>query len=1041
MQLSMLLALWATGDALAGGAQAAKPEMKLKLPEYQLSTQDFRFPSGLRILFQADSSHPVVTAWMLVDHGSADDPTGKEETAHFVEHMWFRSKHGDRPPIMTHVQELGARFNATTRNDWTDYRTVVPAEQLDELLTLESLRLTDFYRGVTEEEIDVEREVIRNEWRRRNEQNTALFVNFLSEAIYPKSHPYHSSSTHETIDNIKLADLQAYVDEYYRPDTTTLLVVGDFDPAEASSLIYKNIAPELLHPDLTPEMQFTYGKPGIENPDPTNEDHIRYAYWAPETYNAEERTVFSPLSDDIPVKRRVSLTDVPQVPELGSTEVLTRQGPFDNKTVVVGWSMPGGYRADHFELSITGNLLHQQVAPAFADLQKREQVGDVGCGSFTERLSTTVFCYVELKDEDLDPLRERDRLLDQVSDMWNPENFTPNTIRGQVFRSFFQRGKMEALADTLLSLDLFAAEMGGRGELIAPHAHLTGSAMAHSDGMTMTMTVEPKHITERASKYLLRNRAATVIIEPLDEEDIDVGSESSSYAGADATDQVVDTKTDLTEAKVAASYVKPDLDELQDFQLDNGLRVVVLPHGEAPLVQVSLLVRRNSIDAPRGAYEFARRFTVSTGVDPLPVAARTNFPIVPAFAGQSGWGLPLNGQSWNDGVRLDYTAPSGNLDAALWMLREEIETARPYVDGKTQYIKAWRDGLKRDWSSRASHIRRLTMDHLYPEVSGYASTTWEDIDRMESWGASDVQRWLDSHLRPDNATLLIVGNIEPNEARDLAQAHFGGWSTTRGQAPAPMSSPPMPRAEAKIFLFDDPKRTQSNVGATCRLDVTTPEQDAAVQLISSVVRERTFRTLRVQEGLAYSPGAYANVGADRAGTLGFYSLATNAGVGRTVQFFHEQAESVASGGVSPDEVLTHKMRIARAAGVSSQSVAQMIGRLTGVVRRGGEFNEISDYGQTIAAVASDELGELLKSCSDHLITTIEGPKAVIAPQLDELGYEYEVYEWSAYGSELLWEHDPKAAKKKEKKKQKDARKAAREKAKEDKSGEGSASAD
>ncbi|MEZ4234872.1 MAG: insulinase family protein [Myxococcota bacterium] len=160
---ALLALLAAPAVASATDARPAKPEMKFKPTPYGLGNQVFDFPTGLRIVMQSDRSHPVVTTWMIVNHGTKDDPEGKEETAHFVEHTWFRSKHGTLPEIMNLIQDIGTRFNATTRNDWTDFRTVASSEYLPLLLRLESLRLTEPYAGVTEEEIDVEREVIRNE--------------------------------------------------------------------------------------------------------------------------------------------------------------------------------------------------------------------------------------------------------------------------------------------------------------------------------------------------------------------------------------------------------------------------------------------------------------------------------------------------------------------------------------------------------------------------------------------------------------------------------------------------------------------------------------------------------------------------------------------------------------------------------------------------------------------------------------------------------------------------------------------------------------
>ena len=151
--LSCLLLGLAVPPAFA--EMPAAPPLKPAIPEIELQSTVLDFPSGLRIIIQEDHSHPTAVIFTYVGHGFSDDPVGKEETAHFVEHIWFRSVHGDFPPIMSMIQDLGTSFNATTYFDRTDYRTAASVEYLPIMLKLESLRLTDFYRGVTEEQIDL----------------------------------------------------------------------------------------------------------------------------------------------------------------------------------------------------------------------------------------------------------------------------------------------------------------------------------------------------------------------------------------------------------------------------------------------------------------------------------------------------------------------------------------------------------------------------------------------------------------------------------------------------------------------------------------------------------------------------------------------------------------------------------------------------------------------------------------------------------------------------------------------------------------------
>lgn len=373
-KFAVLLALFASPTALAGGDSPPQPDMHPKLDDFSLDTTALRFPTGLTILVQEDHSHPIVTIYKYVGHGFTDDPVGAEETAHFVEHTWFRSVHGGMPPIMFVIQDLGTMFNATTAPDRTDYRTTANVKYLPILLKLESLRMTDFYRGVTEEQVTVEREVIRNEWRQRNEQGNALLFDFMNEAVYPEDHPYARRSTHESLENIKLETLHNYVDSYYKPEDTTITIVGDFDTSEIISMILENFDLRLLHPKLTKEFtedpanaEFMKSlldyrlAPGV--PRPADGDTAAWAEleknpanWRlylrnpdnPSDPNDIQWFVHNEQEDGRLPSRLPAQRAAPPPVGIGGKEAQFRKGPVDRTTVLVGWSLPAGYHEDHF---------------------------------------------------------------------------------------------------------------------------------------------------------------------------------------------------------------------------------------------------------------------------------------------------------------------------------------------------------------------------------------------------------------------------------------------------------------------------------------------------------------------------------------------------------------------------------------------------------------------------------------------------------------------------------------------------------------------
>jgi zinc protease len=1005
--LVAVLASLAFGPTAHAGAPA-KPDTALDLPKWEPNTKVFDFPTGLRVLFQADNAYPIVSVYMIVNHGSADDPEGKDEVAHFVEHTWFRSVHGELPPIMDVVNDLSGFFNASTWNDWTNYSTVAHSQYLPILLKLESLRLTEFYKGMTEEQTITEREVIRNEWRRRNENNVQLIFDYLYNAVYPAGHPYHSTSTHDTIDNIELADLQGYVDRYYRPDQTTVTIVGDFDPREAASLIFENFDLSLLHPKLTPDMLFQAPRPGVENPDPNNPAHWLTGAYDPDEFLKGRKVPFD-FVDMEKVRPRVTAQRAP-VPELGSKEVVRAKAPVDYTTAVIGWSLPGGYRADDLELRFLGNF-----ASAFASSAKSQfpsgTIGDIGCFTQAEVVNSTLMCYAEVKSSKVRAEDVVEKMIDQMSEIWNVEN-----TAGAQFN--FSRGKQELLAGELMSMDNVAAVFAGRADNLGTYTHLTGDPNYYSRLLSQIGGLSVTRMQELAATYLKRDRVARLIVEKLPEEEVDTTSSESGYVGASRADDALRASDDIskvTEPEIVGARVTPEVAKIEDFKLPNGMRVVIMPHGEVPLARAGVILGGGPANEVRGLYDFVTSFTIGAAADPLQVAGTSSWPFftIPGYLSQS---YPLAGAAIAPNAsRIDVSMPAGNLDAGLWILRSELDGIKPYLDGASEWKKDRRSGLKSNWTKSAWHIGDLTSQHLFPGVQEQQQWTWADVDVAQSFTTSTVTDWYAKYVHPGNAVLLIVGNIKTADAKKLAETYFGDWKGHGDPAQGwqgALQVPELPTQPMKIYVFNDEKKTQSQTDFACRLDYRSERDRPAVGVLGSLVGTRVFNQLRVVEALSYTPFAFGAVNDDGSAMLYMSSLALNKGVGRTVEYFFEAARTFEADEVGGDEITLHKLREARGNGLGAQSIGGMLNTLSGVIRRGEDWSALSDAGKDVARVSPTQLKRLITGCADHAIVTIEGPKDVITAQLDEKGYKYEVIDFKERGDALLKEFDPKAYDKK-----------------------------
>ena len=1006
---------------MAHADRPAKPQMTPKVPQYALNTQVLHFPSGLTILLQEDHSHPIVQFYTVVNAGTRNDTPGREGLAHFTEHTWFRSVHGrldnegnkvgDLPPIMDVVNDVSGRFNASTWPDFTDYFITAGKDYLPLLLRLESERMLHGYRGVTEEHVETEKEVIKNEWRRRNEQAfIALLIDYANRYVFPEDHDYQRSSTKESLDAITLADLSGFMDDHYTPENTTITVVGDFTIDEAVSAIFGNMEPEVLHPELTKDDIFVARKPGItdeefdqDNPDP---DHLVFAAWHPGAHGNKPLQL---VQHDTVDPRLTEERD--PVPPLGNPEIGYEEAAVDYPTAVLAWSLPGGFRKDNWELALVGNQaslnLDRGLRSIYTEREWGDRLGPIQCFTQPMVLHSVMTCTIEIRDNKLKPENVLDKALDQFAVIWNPDYQLQNSVT-------FSRARQANMAQTLLSLDNVASidAGGGRAYLIGQYAHYTNDPNVFSAAMNQVMGVDFGRVSELAFEYLKRERAARIIINPA--RGGGGGGGGSGYVGTSDTDaqnlSSIDDLSGITDDQVVQSYVKPRLDGMVDTTLDNGLRVVILPHGEAPVVQAGVLFGGGRDTQPFGIHNFVSQFTVSEGYDPLEIAGDTSYMFQPSYTSTGKTAAyPMGTRaSYTTAWRVDFSAPSGNLDGALWKLRAELDSLRPNLGTKSYWARGQRSSMARRVVNSGYWGSKIRVEHLYPNSDTSRVTTYDDVETWTGWGSAEVNEYLARSIQPGNAALIIVGKIDPDEALAHAKTYFGGWKPKAGVKAEwiwDISEPEMPTASSRIVVMDDPKRTQTNVRFSCRLNYDGVSEDWSVDVLGSLLANQTFQTIRVKEGLAYSPSAFAASSADGSAALQFQSLSINEGVGRTVQFFNEAVERVKAGEVDTDEITQHKLRLARSQRLFSQSTSQMLRTLSIPIMFRDDWEVITKAPEWIAEVKPDKLTKLVQGCAEHSIITLDGPAETITPQLDELGYEWEIFDWETAGEDMLQAND------------------------------------
>jgi zinc protease len=210
---------------------------------YPWPIESTRLDNGLRVVVSEDRSAPVICVNLWYDVGSRHEPPGQTGFAHLFEHLMFEgSVHVPKTEHMRSVQGNGGSLNATTNPDRTNYFETMPSEHLELALWLEADRMGGLVPALTQETLDNQREVVKNERRQRYE-NVPYGDAWLRllPLLYPEGHQYHHATigSMEDLNAASLATFKAFHQQYYAPNNAVLTVVGDAAPDDVYALAEK----------------------------------------------------------------------------------------------------------------------------------------------------------------------------------------------------------------------------------------------------------------------------------------------------------------------------------------------------------------------------------------------------------------------------------------------------------------------------------------------------------------------------------------------------------------------------------------------------------------------------------------------------------------------------------------------------------------------------------------------------------------------------------------------------------------------------------
>ena len=212
--------------ALLAAAPAAAQDVGIPFESFELD-------NGLRLIVHEDDAIPMVAVNVWYHVGSGYEEPGRTGFAHLFEHIMFEGSanvpDGDFDNLL---EAAGAVNNGSTNPDRTNYYEVLPANALELALWLEADRMGGLLESMSQQKLDIQRDVVKNERRQSYENRPyGMFWETAVKALYPAGHPY-SWSTIGSMDDLSAAsleDVSSFFRRYYAPNNAVLVVAGDVE--------------------------------------------------------------------------------------------------------------------------------------------------------------------------------------------------------------------------------------------------------------------------------------------------------------------------------------------------------------------------------------------------------------------------------------------------------------------------------------------------------------------------------------------------------------------------------------------------------------------------------------------------------------------------------------------------------------------------------------------------------------------------------------------------------------------------------------------
>jgi zinc protease len=719
----------------------------------------FELKNGLQVVMHIDKSDPVISVELMAHVGSAREIEGRTGFAHLFEHLLFLESEnlgkGGLDKMSARIGGSGA--NGSTSRDRTNYLQTIPNDALEKMIWAEADKLGWFINTVTEPVLAKEKQVVKNE-KRQSVDNRPYGFNqqIIDRNLYSKDHPYNWQviGSLEDLQNATLEDVKTFFRKWYIPNNSTLVLSGDFDPAQAKKWVEKYFNEIPRGDEIIPQKK----RPGV-----VKESKLLYF---------EDNFARLPM-------------------------------------LTLAWPAVELYNKDSYAINILTQYLSQgKNAPLNQVLvDDLKLTSFTSMGTYTSELAGQIQLSVRgFNNVDLNKINEGiQKAFENFEENGIPEKDLNRIKAGLETRFYNSLSSVIGKGTNLASFNTYAGDPGIINKQINYQLDVTKDDVlrVYNTYIKNKNFIATSFVPKGMNKLALKNSKEAII----KEERIVQGAEEKF----DPKIAAKYAKTPSTfDRSIEPSYGKsPTLNtpNVWKNELSNGIQVYGIENSEVPLVRFNLVIDGGQL------LEKMNKLGVANLTASLMNRGTKNKTVAQLQEAVQGLGASIRVSASKENITISGTTLTKNYTKTLALVEEVLLEPRWDATEFELLKKSVVGNLRQQEASPTTIASNVYSGLIYGKDNIRSKNTLGTIASVGKITLDDLKAFYKNYISPSVAKMHIVGDINKDDALASLQNLSTKWEAK--EVTIPVYKTPKASNKPAVYFYDVPKAKQSviNFGA------------------------------------------------------------------------------------------------------------------------------------------------------------------------------------------------------------------------------------